>query len=710
MSDQNNGTGPESAKDDDAVTGSAAHRAESEPVKKNWWAQPEAAESADQTDATGPTDSTRGTDSYSQTDSTSRADSYSAAEPLSPPAGNAGFVAGQHGAGQYSTGQDGVSSAAEPQGYQAPEVVTPEPTQQPIAPLPIQPQRIQGQAAQAESTQAQSTPDAEQSGGFAAPSNATDYPSVPSTPPASAAGQGQETQPLPRYGQYAATNNNDYGTAASNQSAGQQDQQGQPNQPYGASASSAYGQQPAPQYGAAENGAGQNSATQNGYGQNSYGQTNPGQGGGGYNGYNGAFGTQMPAPGSGPQKSPKRYGLGILIGSVVVASLIGGGVVAGASTLLAGGPGTGVVQPNGNAPVIVNNTDSVNAVTAAAQKASPSVVTIAVSSGNSGGSGSGIILDNDGNILTNTHVVTLDGKAANATLQVKLNDGRVVNAKIVGTDPLNDLAVIKIDAPNLTPAELGDSSKINVGDTVIAIGTPLQLSLRNTVTDGIISATNRTISVASSAAPKDQSDSSKEGGNGGFNFAPPDGSAPNTNAQGSISLNVIQTDAAINPGNSGGALVNAKGQIIGVNVAIASAGESGSGSGGNIGVGFSIPINTAKRIGQELIATGKASHGQLGVTVSPQAASGGATNAKGQAGSQFSVGAAVQSVNPGTAGEKAGLKAGDVITNFGSRIIDDASSLTAAVREQAANATVKVTFLRGGQSQSVDVTLDAAAN
>ena len=299
--------------------------------------------------------------------------------------------------------------------------------------------------------------------------------------------------------------------------------------------------------------------------------------------------------------------------------------------------------------------------------------------------------------------MTLDGQAANATIEVRTNDGKVYAGKVVGTDPLSDLAVIKIDAQGLVPATLGDSTKINVGDTVIAIGAPLGLS--GTVTDGIVSTLNRTIQVSSSAVPKSQSDSSGQGGNGGFNFAPPDGSnGSNTAAQGTVNLNVIQTDAAINPGNSGGALTNTKGEIIGVNVAIASAGSSSSSSGqtGNIGVGFSIPINNAKRISEEIIKNGSATHGQLGVSVKPKAAGANADS------SSFTVGAEVANVSSGSAADKAGLKVGDVITNFGSRSISDASELTAAVREQAAGATVKVTFLRGGKQQSVDVTLDAA--
>ena len=142
---------------------------------------------------------------------------------------------------------------------------------------------------------------------------------------------------------------------------------------------------------------------------------------------------------------------------------------------------------------------------------------------------------------------------------------------MVGTDPLSDLAVIKVDnTSGLTPATLGDSGKLNVGDTAIAIGSPLGLT--GTVTDGIVSTLNRTISVASSAAPKNGD--SSQGGGQGFQFAPPGGGQGQSTAnQGSIAINVIQTDAAINPGNSGGALVNSKGEIIGVNVAIASAGS-----------------------------------------------------------------------------------------------------------------------------------------
>ncbi|WP_341867126.1 S1C family serine protease [Arthrobacter oryzae] len=340
---------------------------------------------------------------------------------------------------------------------------------------------------------------------------------------------------------------------------------------------------------------------------------------------------------------------------------------------------SGTLQTTHYTPVVINNPDSVNPVTAAAQKASPSVVTIGASSGTAGGTGSGIVLDASGHILTNTHVVTLDGQAANAAIEVRTSDGKVYPGTITGTDPLSDLAIVQITAPGLVPASLGDSGNVKVGDTAIAIGAPLGLS--GTVTDGIVSAANRTIETSSSAASGSQAGSASD-------------------AQGSISINVIQTDAAINPGNSGGPLLNANGEVIGVNVAIASAGATSSSSAqsGNIGVGFSIPVNDAKRVARELIASGAATHGQLGLSVQDKASGT----------SEFTAGAEVAAVTPDSAADRAGLKSGDVITNLGSRSVTDSSELTAAAREQAAGATVKVSFIRAGQVHSTDITLGAA--
>ncbi|MEN9660465.1 MAG: hypothetical protein RLZZ443_394, partial [Actinomycetota bacterium] len=232
---------------------------------------------------------------------------------------------------------------------------------------------------------------------------------------------------------------------------------------------------------------------------------------------------------------------------IAIGSIASAGVGAGAAV-------TAYSLISTPAPIVVNNAESVNWVTAAAAVASPSVVTVNVSSSQSAGNGSGEFLTADGYILTNTHVVTLDGESASVNIEVKTYDGKIYKARVIGTDPTNDLAVIKVDAPvEFTPIKFADSSKLNVGDNVVAIGAPLGLA--QTVTKGIVSALNRTIQVANSAAP---SNGSKNDGFGGLQFFNGTGS--------SINLSVIQTDAAINPGNSGGALVDDKGRLIGVNV------------------------------------------------------------------------------------------------------------------------------------------------
>lgn len=394
-------------------------------------------------------------------------------------------------------------------------------------------------------------------------------------------------------------------------------------------------------------------------------------------------------------KDRKRVGLVTFAAGVLVAGLIGGGVATAGFNAFDGGT-TASTSQTGSESVTVNNTDDVNTITGAAVTASPSVVTIAVSGGSGSGSGSGIILDTDGYILTNTHVVTLGGQVSEPTVEVKLNDGRVFSATVVGTDPLSDLAVIKVDAPDLTAAALGNSDELNVGDTAIAIGA--QLGLSGTVTDGIVSTLNRTISVASSAVPEEQPDSRESEDGEGFNFLPPGGSGEQqTQSQGSIFLNVIQTDAAINQGNSGGALVDADGRIIGVNVAIASGGSGES--TGNIGVGFSIPINYADRIAKEIIAKGKATHGFLGVSVTAASSDGSQTE------SSFSSGALVESVEPRSPAEGASLEVGDVITKVGTFTISDPQSLTAAVRVQSVGQQVSVEILRGGESRTIEATL-----
>lgn len=359
-------------------------------------------------------------------------------------------------------------------------------------------------------------------------------------------------------------------------------------------------------------------------------------------------------------------------------------LVIGSSLGAAVGAGVGIGVYNywtRPAPVIVNNADSVSWVTAAAATASPSVATVSVSSAAGGGNGSGVFLNADGFLLTNTHVVTLDGASSSVKIEVKTFDGHVYPGTVVGTDPTNDLAVIKVSAPvKFTPIVFADSSKLNVGDAAVAIGAPLGLS--NTVTKGIVSALNRTIQVASAAAPDNSS-------GGGLQLYSGSGD--------SVNLRVIQTDAAINPGNSGGALLNQKGQLIGINVAIANAG----GTAGSIGVGFAIPSNVAQRIAGEIMKTGHASHALLGAMVSDS------TNSDASA--SFTVGAKVVKLTAGGAAEKGGVKVGDIITKFNGVAITSASELTAAVRQEKAGSKATLQLLRDGNTQSMNVVLGDAA-
>ncbi len=360
---------------------------------------------------------------------------------------------------------------------------------------------------------------------------------------------------------------------------------------------------------------------------------------------------------------------GVIIGALV-ASLVGGGIAVG-----------GYYLGTAPTPVVVNRSENLNWVSAVASAALPSVVTIKVGDATSGGSGSGVFLTSSGYILTNTHVVTLDGATKNPTIEVQTFDKRTYTAKVVGTDPMNDLAVVKISGPiSFTPITFADSSKLNVGDPVVAIGAPLDLP--GTVTTGIVSALDRTISVANSSAPSDGT---------GLQLWSGSGTAP-------VSLRVIQTDAAINPGNSGGALVDSNGKLIGINVAIASTGSSTSGQSGNIGVGFSIPSNVAKRIANEIVATGKASHGLLGALVTDQPFNKSSSVS-------FSVGALIKQVTAGGPAATAGLQAGDIVTKFNGEVIQAAGDLTAAVRWEAAGAKASVEILRSGQSQTLSLTL-----
>lgn len=396
------------------------------------------------------------------------------------------------------------------------------------------------------------------------------------------------------------------------------------------------------------------------------------------NSYNKQFLFDPPAP-LPPAKAKKKRNREKRLTFFTATSVAVLGAIIGASV----GAGAGVVAHNyltRPSAIVVNNLENVNWATAASATASPSVVTIRVAGVTSGGNGSGVVLSSDGYILTNSHVVSVNGSTENVRLAVRTNDGGVFSATLVGADPTNDLAVVKIEPTKpLIPIQFADSARINVGDQVVAIGAPL--GLEATVTKGIISALNRTIQVASSESP-DQSSLEFWSGNAGR----------------PINLSVIQTDAAINPGNSGGALVNDRGELVGINVAIATAGAFSQ--SGNIGVGFAIPANVAKRISDEIILEGVATHGLLGAMVSDAMSS--------QDGAGFPIGVQVVEVTPGGAAELADIRAGDIITRIDGKLLTTASELTAAVRQEPAGARVKIELLRDDVRLVIEVVLQNA--
>ncbi len=273
------------------------------------------------------------------------------------------------------------------------------------------------------------------------------------------------------------------------------------------------------------------------------------------------------------------------------------------------------------------------------------------------GLGSGILVSPSGYILTNNHVVE---KAS--SLKVSLSDGRDFSGKVIGADPQTDVAVVKINADNLPTLPFANSDSARVGDLCFAIGNPF--GQEHTVTMGIVSAKNRTLE-------------------------------RNTYIQ-----NFIQTDAAINPGNSGGALINAKGQLIGMNTMILTGGTSFGGEGGNVGIGFAVPSNLAKQVIDQLMKNGKVSRGYIGVNLE---------NLTPELGQQFGVpsgkGAVVANVSPGGPGEKAGLKSGDVVTAIDGKKVDSYDELTMDVISHEPGSTVTLDVVRNGQPMKVKVTL-----
>ena len=307
-----------------------------------------------------------------------------------------------------------------------------------------------------------------------------------------------------------------------------------------------------------------------------------------------------------------------------------------------------------------------------ASAVSPAVVTIQAQGASSGGTGSGVVYDAQGDIVTNYHVIA--SALGGGQIQVTLADGRLYSAEVVGHDKTTDLAVIRLDNPpsNLTVARFASSANLEVGAPVMAIGAPLGLS--NTVTTGIVSAVNRPVEVS-----VDEDSSSQD----------------STQASSDLVVtNAIQIDASINPGNSGGPLFDATGAVIGINSSIKSLSSSSDGQAGSIGLGFAIPSDLVVSIADQLIASGSASHGLLGVTV---------RSATTTVGADTYVGAEVQDVSAGSGASAAGIRAGDVIIKVEGQEVSSAKQLIGYVRRYKAGDTITMTIVRNGQTQDVSV-------
>jgi putative serine protease PepD len=297
----------------------------------------------------------------------------------------------------------------------------------------------------------------------------------------------------------------------------------------------------------------------------------------------------------------------------------------------------------------------------------PTVVAIDVRTASGGGAGSGVVVSEDGRIVTNHHVV--GGAADGGVIVVTLSDGRMFEAGVVGTDPPTDLAVIELEDPpdDLQAATLGDSDAVEVGDPVAAIGNPLGLS--HTVTTGIVSALDRPVTTAE---------------------------ASDTGQGQRVTTNAIQVDAPINPGNSGGPLFDAQGRVIGINSSIASMPGGAGGVSGSIGLGFAIPSNLVDLISSQLIESGVAEHAYLGVTLGDSVA---------EVGDEVRSGAQVQTVEPGTPAETAGLQPGDVVVGVDDEPVTSAESLTGVIRQYPSGAEVTLTVARDGERVEVPATL-----
>ena len=370
-----------------------------------------------------------------------------------------------------------------------------------------------------------------------------------------------------------------------------------------------------------------------------------------------------PAPHGGGGTRPNKgrgIGAGILVASLVLGAAAGFGGAAAFEALDDSSDSTSSTSANvidqGSSPA------GEGSVEAVAQKVLPSVVRISVSGNSGAGTGSGIVLSEDGRILTNEHVV--DGAGEGATIRVSFTDGTRANATVVGTDALTDIAVIQAqDISGLTPATIGKSQNLKVGQEVVAIGAPYGLDA--TVTSGIVSALDRPVSV-------------------------------NSDAQGnSTTYPAIQTDAAINPGNSGGPLADMSGSVVGINSSIRTASSSNSSESGSIGLGFAIPMDQIIPIIDQIVDGDAPTHARLGITVSDSQDS------------DEAVGALVRNVGEDSTAAKAGLEDGDLITKVDDHAIDSADDLVATIRSYRPGDRVKITYLRGSKTETATLRLDS---
>ncbi|HTR90400.1 MAG TPA: trypsin-like peptidase domain-containing protein [Trebonia sp.] len=357
--------------------------------------------------------------------------------------------------------------------------------------------------------------------------------------------------------------------------------------------------------------------------------------------------------------SRPRWWLWGLAGGVVVVGGLAGGLIATASA-----------APNSSSTADASADGSASAtscpVAAIADNVLPSVVTISASGTGGAGTGSGEVIRSDGYILTNNHVIAI---AANGgKVEVLFADGTSAPATIVGRDTLTDLAVLKVGGKdNLKPVTLGTSSSVQVGEPVIALGAPLGLS--GSVTSGIVSALDRTVEV------------------------------PAEDDKNALLVSAVQTDAAINPGNSGGALVNCSGELVGVPSAGATVpNESGESSGGSIGLGFAIPVDAAKTISDEIIATGRVTHAYFGLQTVPIPES-----AAAEAG--VPAGLFVAGVPAGGPAQKAGIQAGDVITTIDGQPATSNVQLQELTLTKKPGDTVELGYARDGREATATVTL-----